>query len=426
MAMDVPRKDANRRKWMRRLIPIAILVTVVPGVTWVLAHLKPAAPLVESGSVWPGEVQRGPMVINVRGLGTLVAEDLLYLAAATEGRVEKIHLRPGANVTPDTVILTLSNDELLQTALDAEYTVKMGEATLQDLRVQLNSQTLTQRAEMSRLETEFNQAKLRLARDEKLFAEGLIIALTYNIVKSNAEDLGKRLEIEQERLRIRKEAVEAQLAVKAAEIDKYKAMLELRKSQVAKLQVRATVDGVLQELPGPTVGSTLQVGQRVGAGTVLAKVAQPTRLKAELKVAETQVTDVRVGQVAEIDTRNGFIPGRVSRIDPAAREGTVVVDVRLEGELPPGARPDLSVDGVITIQRLNDVVFVGRPAFGQPNSTVTMFKYDPDGRGATRVQVKLGRTSVNTIEVTQGLNVGDKVILSDMSAWDAHDRIRLR
>jgi HlyD family secretion protein len=350
----------------------------------------------------------------------------LYLAATTEGRVEKIHQRPGATVTTDTVIITLSNDELLQSALDAEYTVKMGEATLKDLKVQLDSQTLTQRAEMSRLETEYNQAKLRLARDEKLFAEGLIIALTYNIVKSNAEDLGKRLEIEQERLRIRREAVEAQLAVKAAEIDKYKAMLELRKSQVAKLQVRAGVDGVLQELPGPTVGSTLQIGQRVGAGTVLAKVAQPSRLKAELKVAETQVTEVRAGQYAEIDTRNGVIPGRVSRIDPAAREGTVVVDVRLEGDLPPGARPDLSVDGVIEIQRLNDVVFVGRPAFGQPNSTVTMFKYDPDGRGASRVQVKLGRTSVNTIEVVQGLHVGDKVILSDMSAWDAHDRIRLR
>ena len=220
--------------------------------------------------------------------------------------------------------------------------------------------------------------------------------------------------------------MEAQLAVKGAEIDKYKAMFELRKSQVAKLQVRAGAAGVLQELPGLTVGSTLQVGQRVSAGTVLAKVAQPTRLKAELKVAETQVPDVRIGQFAEIDTRNGVIAGRVARIDPAAREGTVVVDVRLEGDLPLGARPDLSVDGTIEIEKLNDVLFVGRPAFGQPNSTVSMFKYDADGTGATRVQVKLGRASVNTIEVVQGLNVKDKVILSDMSAWDAHDRVRLR
>ena len=424
--MDVPRKDANRRKWIRRIIPVVLLVTVVPGVTWMLARLKPAAPLVEGGSVWPGEVQRGPMVRQVRGLGTLVAEDLLFLAASTEGRVEKIHERPGTLVKPDTIILTLSNDELMQSTLDSEFTVKMGEATLRDLRVQLDSQTLTQRSELSRLETEYNQAKLRLARDEKLFAEGLIIALTYNIVKSNEEDLRKRLEIERERLRIRSEAVEAQLAVKAAEIDKYRAMFELRKSQVAKLHVRAGATGVLQELPGLTPGSTLQVGQRVSAGTVLAKVAQPTRLKAELKVAETQVPDVRIGQFAEIDTRTGVIPGRVSRIDPAAREGTVVVDVRLEGPLPQGARPDLSVDGTIEIEKLNDVLFVGRPAFGQPNSTVSMFKYDPDGTGATRVQVKLGRASVNTIEVLQGLNVKDKVILSDMSAWDAHDRVRLR
>jgi HlyD family secretion protein len=426
MAMDVPRKDANRRKWIRRIVPVLILITVVPGVTWMLARLKPAAPLVEGGSVWPGEVQRGQMVRKVRGLGTLVAEDLLFLAATTEGRVEKIHLRPGALVQPNSLILTLSNDELLQSTLDAEYTVKMAEAALKDLRVQLNSQTLTQKAELSRLETDYNQAKLRLARDEKLFAEGLIIALNYNIVKSNAEDLEKRLQIEQERLHIRQEAVEAQLAVKAAEIDKYKAMYELKKSQVSRLQVRAGAVGVLQELPGPTPGTTLQQGQRVSAGTVLAKVAQPTRLKAELKVAETQVPDVRIGQLAEIDTRNGIIQGRVSRIDPAAREGTVVVDVRLEGTLPQSARPDLSVDGEIEIEKLNDVLFVGRPAFGQPNSTVSMFKYDPDGLGATRIQVKLGRHSVNTIEVLQGLNVGDKVILSDMSAWDAHDRIRLR
>jgi HlyD family secretion protein len=423
--MDVPRKDANRRKWMRRIIPAAILLTVVPALTVAIGNLKPAAPVVEGSSVWPDVVKRGPMVLQVRGLGTLVAEDILLVAATTDGRVERINIRPGADVAPETVILTLSNPELQQTTLDAEYTVKMSEAGYQDLKVQLESQTLTMRAELARIETDYQQAKLRLDRDELLFKEGLIIQLNYQLVKSNAEDLGKRLAIEQERLKIREAAVEAQLALKRAEIEKYKALHQLKLSQVDSLRVRAGVAGVLQELPGATLGSTLQVGQRVAAGTVLAKLAQPTRLKAELKVPETQISEVKLNQPAQIDTRNGFIAGRVSRIDPAAKEGTVLVDVRLEGALPPGARPDLSVEGVIEYARLDNVLYVGRPAFGQPSSTVSMFKYDRDGKGASRVQVKFGRASVNTIEIMQGLNLGDKVILSDMSNWDAHDRVTL-
>jgi HlyD family secretion protein len=267
---------------------------------------------------------------------------------------------------------------------------------------------------------------LRFDRDEALFKEGLLIELTYKISKSNAEDLTRRVELEKERLKIRKDAVEAQLAVSQASIDKLKAMLELKRSQVDQLKVRAGVVGVLQELPGPTPNTQLQEGQRLSVGSVIAKVAEPRKLKAELKIPETRIKDIAFGQLAQIDTRNGIIPGRVSRIDPAAKEGTILVDVKLEGPLPAAARPDLSVDGTIEIEKLADVLFVGRPAFGQPNSTVSMFKIDSDEKGADRVQVKFGRTSVTTIEIVEGLKAGDKVILSDMSTWDSYERVQLK
>ena len=423
--MDVPRKDAARRKWVRRGVVAGALLVVVPAVSIMLGRLKPASPIVEASSVWPDTVKRGEMIINHRGLGTLVAEEILFVAAVTEGRVRKILVRPGTTVGVETVIVQLTSPELEQQTLDAEFAVKMGEARLTDLKVTLASQTLTQRSELARLETELTQARLTYELRETMFKEGLERPLPYKIAKANFEDLGKRYELEQERLKIRKDSVEAQLAVQAAEIDKLRAMYGLRKSQLDALSVRAGVAGVLQELPGLTVNTQLQEGQRVPAGTVLAKIAQPTKLKAELKIPETQIKDVLPGQLAQIDTRNGIIPGRVSRIDPAAKEGTVLVDVRLEGALPPGARPDLSVDGTIEISKAADVLYIQRPAFGQPNSTVSIFKYEPDGKAASRVQVKFGRTSVNTIEVLEGLRVGDRVILSDMSAWDAHDRVRL-
>ncbi|MEZ5400309.1 MAG: HlyD family efflux transporter periplasmic adaptor subunit [Bryobacteraceae bacterium] len=423
--MDVQRTDARRRKWTRRILVAGTLLITVPAITIGLARLKPAAPLVEASSVWPGEVKRGQMVRQVRGLGTLVAEDVLLVPAVTDGRVEKILVRPGAALSPETVLVILTNPELEQQTLDAEYQVKMAEAQYRDLRVQLESQTLTQKAELARIESEATLAKLRLDRDEQRFKEGLVVALDYKITKSTAEESARRASIERERLKIRQDSVEAQLAVQRAQIDKYKAMYDLRKSQIAALQVRSAVNGVLQDLPGAAPNTQLQIGQRVTAGTILAKVAEPTKLKAELKVPETQVNEVRIGQRAEIDTRNGIINGRVSRIDPAAKEGTVLVDVHLESALPPGARPDLSVDGVIEIEKLENVLFVGRPAFGQPNSMVSMFRYVPDGKEAARVQVKFGRTSVNTIEILEGLAPGDKVILSDMSQWDAYDRVRL-
>ena len=426
MAMDVPRKDAARRKWIRRIVVTAVLLVVVPAVSIMIGRLQPAAPVVEWSSIWPDQVKRGPMLRQERGLGTLVAEEVLYIPAVTDGRVEKIHVRPGTEVRPDTLLVTLSNPELMQTMVDWEFQVKMAEAQYKDLKVQLASQTLTQRADLARIETDASQATLRFNRDESLYKEGLLIELTYKISKSNAEDLARRVELEKERLKIRKDAVEAQLAVSQASIDKLKAMLELKRSQVEQLKVKAGVVGVLQELPGPTVNSQLQEGQRLSVGTVIAKVAQPSKLKAELKIAETRIKDIAYGQLAQIDTRNGIIPGRVSRIDPAAKEGTFLVDVKLEGALPAAARPDLSVDGTIEIEKLADVMFVGRPAFGQPNSTVSMFKIDPDERGAQRVQVKFGRTSVTTIEVLEGLRVGDKVVLSDMSTWDSHERVQFK
>lgn len=423
--MDVPRKDAARRKWVRRGIVAAVAVVVVPAITIGLARLKPASPIVEASSVWPDTVKRGEMLVAHRGLGTLVAEDILFIAAVTEGRVKKILVRPGTPVTADTIVVQLTSPELEQQTLDAEFAVKMGQAKLQDLRVTLDSQTLTQRAELARLETELTQARLAYELSETMFKEGLERPLAYKIAKSKFDDLNKRFELEQERLTIRKDSVSAQLAVQNADIEKLQAMAQLRKGQLDALNVRAGVSGMLQELPGLLPNTQLQEGQRVPAGTVLAKVAQQTKLKAELKIPETQIKDVLIGQLAQIDTRNGIIPGRVSRIDPAAKEGTVLVDVRLEGALPPGARPDLSVDGTIEIAKMANVMFIQRPAFGQPNSTVSIFKYEPDGKAASRVQVKFGRTSVNTIEVVDGLRVGDKVILSDMSAWDAHDRVRL-
>jgi HlyD family secretion protein len=425
MAMDVPRKDAARRKWVRRGLFAAVLLVVVPAISIMLGRLKPASPIVEASSVWPDTVKRGEMLVQHRGLGTLVAEEILFVAAVTEGRVKKILVRPGTPVTADTIIVELTSPELEQQTLDSEFAVKMGEAKMRDLKVTLDSQTLTQRAELARLETELTQARLTYELRETMFKEGLERPLPYKIAKANFEDLGKRFDLELERLKIRKDSVEAQLAVQGAEIDKLRAMYQLRKGQLDALNVRSGVAGMLQELPGLLPNTQLQEGQRVPAGTVLAKVAQPTKLKAELKIPETQIKDVVPGQRAHIDTRNGIIPGRVSRIDPAAKEGTVLVDVRLEGPLPPGARPDLSVDGTIEIDKMPNVMFIQRPAFGQPNSTVSIFKYEPDGKAASRVQVKFGRTSVNTIEVLEGLRVGDKVILSDMSAWDAHDRVRL-
>jgi HlyD family secretion protein len=421
--MDVPRKGAARQRLIRRIAIGTVLAIVIPAVTWGVMRLKPAAPTVERATVWIDTVKRGPMLRNVRGLGTLVPDEIFWLAALTDGRVEQIYLRPGAELKPNTVILKLSNPELELAAVDAEWQLKQAEANMKDLRVKLESQRLEQRSAAARVQADMVKAKLEADLEERLRKDGLTSELKTKLTRATADELVNRYEIEKKRLEISGESVEAQIAAQHVQIEKLRAAWVLKKQQVAQLTINAGTTGVLQQLGGT---APIEVGQRLVAGTPLAKIANPRRLKAELKIAETQAKDIMQGQVASIDTRNGEIAGRVSRIDPAVINGTRTVDVRLEGELPPGAVPDLSVDGTVELERLNDVLYVGRPVYGQPNSMVSLFRLDPATREAHRVQVKLGATSVNTIEILDGLKIGDQVILSDMSQWDAHNRIELR
>lgn len=416
--MDIARPDVARKRRLRRVMYGAAGIILVPLITWGLSTLKPAAPTVEKATVWPDTVKRGPMLIQVRGLGTLVPEEILWIPATTDGRVVRRFVLPGSPVTADTVVLELTNPELEQLALDAEWQLRAAQAQLNSLKAQLESQLLDQKAAAATVQSEYQQAKLNAEKDEELAKLGLGASLNVKLSKAKAEALTTRNSIEQQRLQVSSDSVKAQLDAQKARVEQLRALYELKRTQLDSLRVRAGAEGVLQELP-------VEVGQRVTAGTILAKVAQPTRLKAQLKIPETQAKDVQIGQVASIDTRNGIIPGSVMRVDPAVQNGTVTVDVKLEGALPKGARPDLSVDGTIEIERLRDVLYVGRPAFGQPNSTVGIFKLEAGGKEATRVQVKLGRSSVNTVEILSGLQVGDQVILSDMSAWDAFNRIRL-
>lgn len=416
--MDIKRQGAGRKKLIRRIIFIVLTIIVVAGVTFGLSRLKPAAPTVERATVWIDQVKRGPMLRQVRGLGTLVAEDILVVPAQFDGRVEKRNVLAGVNVTPDTILMVLSNPDMELAANDLEWQVKQAKANYEDLRVKLETQKLDQNSTVARTRSEFTQAKLTLDRDQELFKLNLKADLEVKLSAAKFEELKGRLANDEQRLSILGQSIQAQLDAQKVQIEKVQAAYALKRKQVEQLVIRAGSPGVLQEIP-------VQVGQRVTPGMILARVSQPTHLKAELKIPETQARDILINQDAEVDTRNGIIKGKVMRIDPAAVNGTVTVDVKLIGELPMGARPDLSVDGTIEIERLADVVYVGRPVFGQPNSQITLFKLEPDGKGADRVPVKLGRTSVNTIEIVDGLRVGDQVILSDMSAWDAQNRIRL-
>lgn len=409
---------------IRRIIYAGIAAVVFPLITWGLSRLKPAAPPVERATVWIDTVKRGPMLRQVRGLGTLVPEEILWVPALQEGRIEKILVRPGAEVQPETVLVVMSNPELELAALNAEWQVKSAEATYKDLAARLQNQKLDQQAAAARVASEFAQAKLNAEVEQRLGEQGLTSDVKVKTTRAIADELRNRAEIERQKVESVIQSIEAQLAAQRVQIEKLRAEYELKKQQVAQLRVRAGAHGVLQQL-GASPSAPIEVGQRLAAGTILAKIAQPSKLKAELKIAETQAKDILIGQLAQIDTRNGIVEGRVSRIDPAVQNGTVTVDVRLAGQLPQGARPDLSVDGTIELERLDDVVYVGRPVFGQPHSTITLFRLEPDGKEAVRTQVKLGRSSVNTIEVVEGLKVGDQVILSDMTAQDAHNRIRL-
>jgi len=418
--MDIPRPDATRQKRIRRILIGAGALIVIVLVTLGLSKLKPAAPTVDSATVWPDTVKRGPMVRNVRGLGTLVPEDTRWIPATTQGRIEHILARPGAIVRPDTVIIELSNPTLMQALIEAESQLKAAEAALSAARVRVQNDLLAQQSAAASIEADYNQARLQADLDAELGKSGLQADLNVRLSRMRAEQLDMRNKIEKKRLAQMTESVQAQLGAQMADVERLRAALGLRQSEVAQLKVRAGMSGVLQIL-----GDKVEEGSQVGPGANLARVADQTRLKAELRVPETQAKDIQIGQIVSIDTRNGLIAGKISRIDPAVVAGNVAVDVALEGELPKGARPDLNVDGTIELERLEDVLYVGRPAFGQENSTIALFKLDPDGT-ATRTRVTVGRMSVNSVEIKAGLKVGDKVILSDMSQFDAFDRVRLK
>jgi HlyD family secretion protein len=416
--MDIPRQHARRQKIVRRIgIGFAILVPVA-GLSYYVMKLKPAAPPVDRGAVWMDTVKRGNMLREVRGLGSLVPEEILHIPAPYGGRVERIHVLPGIIVAEDTVLVDLRNTDMEQQELDARWGLQQAESEMANLRAQLESQRLNQKADLASLEAQFKRAKDKNDHDEILFKQGLMLELDYKLSKSAADEAATKFSIEQERGTSLAASLEAQLAAKETSITQLKAMLQLRRDQLAALKVRAGVAGTLQQV-------LVQSGQQLGAGTDLAIVVQPRKLKAELKVPETQAKDVQIGQTASVDTRNGVIAGKVSRIDPSVREGSVVVDVRLEGALPQGARPDLSVDGTIQIEKLDNVVYVGKPTNAAENGVTELFRVTPDGKEAVRVKVKLGRSSVNVIEVVEGLQVGDRVILSDMSQQDGYDRVRL-
>jgi HlyD family secretion protein len=416
--MDIARPSNARQKRIRRVIYVVVGLVVAASITLGLSRLRPAAPSVERAAVWIDTVKRGPLLRDVRGLGTLVPEDIRWIPATTQGRVERILLHPGTAVTPDSVILELSNPQLDQELLDAELKVEAADASLQNLRVQTQNDYLQQKATAASTSADYNKAQMQAEMNEALAKAQLVSELALRQSKVDAEQLAIRNEIAQQLSASYADSIKARLAVQQSEVDQARAMLRLKRQQRDALRVRAGLEGMLQVVP-------VEAGQQVAPGTNLARVANPSRLKAEVKIAETQAKDIQIGQKAHIDTRNGVVDGVVARIDPSVQNGTITVDVSLTGELPKGAVPDLSVDGTIELERMADVLYVGRPAFGQEHSTVGLFKLQHDG-SATRIQVKLGRSSVNAVEILSGLNVGDQVVLSDMSVWDAFDRVRLQ
>jgi HlyD family secretion protein len=416
--VDIARSpDVIRKKKQRQAMYGAAALVVLILITVGVSRLKPAAPGVDRATVWVDTVKRGQMLRQVRGSGTLVPEDIRWIPATTEGRVERILLRPGAAVKPDTVILELSNPDLQQAVRDAELATQSAQAAYENRKADLENQQLTQQSAVATIESNYKQAALDLEANEQLYKDQLVSLLLLKQKRGTVEELKNRLSIEERRLEITRSGVQSQLAPQQAEIAQRRAAYDLQLRRLDDLRVKAGMTGVLQSVP-------VEVGAQVGPGANLARVANPTDLKAELRIAETQTKDIRIGQYAEVDTRNGVVKGTVSRIDPASTGGTVGVDVTLEGDLPPGARPDLSVDGTVRLEELNDIVYVGRPAFGQESSSVSLFKVDAQGE-AVRTTVKLGRSSVNTIEVVEGLQPGDQVILSDMSTWDEYQRLRL-
>ncbi len=416
--VDIARSPEVKKKKKRRQILLgAVAVIAIAGATYGVSQLRPAAPGVERATVWVDTVKRGPLTRQVRGSGTLVPENIRWIVATTSGRVERLLLRPGAQVTPTTVILELSNPDLQQQVMEAQLAYQSAQAALENRRATLQADLLTQESALATAESNLNQASLTLNANEALYEDKLISALQLKQSQGNAAEMKNRLNIAQKQLEISKAGLKSQLAPQEADVNQRKAAYELRLRQLDDLKVKAGMTGVLQVLP-------VEVGASVAANAQIARVADPTVLKAELRIAETQTKDIRIGQIAEVDTRNGVVPGKVTRIDPASNNGTVGVDVSLEGALPPGARPDLSVDGTVRLEKLDNVIYVGRPAFGQEESTITLFKLDANGE-AHRTKVVLGRSSSSQIEILEGLKPGDQVILSDMSSYDQVDRVKL-
>ena len=418
--MDIARPEFRVQKRRRQAVLIVIVVIVVAAVALGVSRLKPAAPSVERGTVWTDTVKRGSMLRQVHGLGSLIPsqESVRQIPAETEATVVRIRMLPGSQVKADSILVEMSNPQVEQAAMDAQLQLKAAEAEYQSQRVKLESNLMNEKAGAATVNADYSQAKRQADTDKALYDLGVISGLAYKASKGKSDELTTRNDLETQRLDIGRKAIESQLAEQQAKVDQMRVLAELKKKQLNALQVRAGIDGVLVDLP-------LQVGQHVQPGTMLAKVVQPNHLMAELKISETQARDVQFGEPAAIDTHNGIISGSVMRVDPAVQNGTVTVDVKLTGDLPKGARPDLSVDGTIDLERLEDVLYVGRPAFGQENSTISLFKLDGSGKEAERVPVKVGRESVNSIQVIEGIHEGDTVILSDMSRWDKTDRIRL-
>jgi HlyD family secretion protein len=417
--MDIAREGIAESRRRRRLVVGALAGGVLAALVVFALRLTPAAPSVERGTVFMDTVRRGEMLLSVRGPGTLVPVEVRRVAAGSSGRVAAVHALPGVRVEPDTVILTLENPNLAQELTGAELELVAAEANLDDRRVQLRRQVLNQRSLLASVEAEARQAALDAEADAEIYAEGIIGRIALEDSQSAAAELRTRAQHEAERLQLAEQVAAAELTAEEARVARLRAVFDLKRELVSRLEVRAGIAGVLQEV-------SAEAGQQVAAGDNLARVAEPDRLKAELRIAEVQAKDIEVGQAARVDTRNGIVPGRVTRVEPAVRDGAVTVDVALTDELPRGARSELSVDGLVEIERLDDVLHVGRPAFGQEGDEVDLFRLSGGGDHAVRVRVLLGKASVNTVEIREGLAEGDTVILSDTSAWEGHGRIRLR
>jgi HlyD family secretion protein len=417
--MDIQRPSNARAKKIRRIIYATVAAILLGGVTYGVSRLRPAAPSVDKATIWPDEVKRGPMICDVRGIGTLVPEDIQWIPAQTDSHVDRIVLHPGAKVEPNSVILELSNPELTRDVLDAQFELKAAQADLASLKVTINSDLLNQKSIAATVHSDYQQAKIQHEVDVQLRQQGLGADVTEQLSRVKEEQLSVRVKLEDDRTKNLEDSAATRLLTQQAHVDQQEALYNLKKTELEALHVKAGIHGVLQIVP-------VEVGQEVSPGTNLARVADPKRLKAEIKIPETQAKDVILGQPATVDTRNGIVKGRVSRVDPSVQNGTVTVDVEILDPLPLGARPDLSVDGTIELENLKDVLYVGRPVHGQANSTIGLFKLVDDGSDAVRTNVKLGKMSVNSVEILDGLKLGDKVILSDMSTMDAFDRIRLR